>query len=573
MMINNGVMPCALLISLIILVSIIKVTLPSEKVIVDQNAASLVWLIVTIVSSIPPLVTSLIDLQQLFSFQFGKANFSNLLIRKIFHLLGIIVIFAPNCTIYLTTDSPFNISGSITFTQIQSEFFFTQSLLMAGCILCSILDYCRTSDSIVPESESIEKCTITFFTAVASFKLLLLLSSLISNNSGIIICFIASSVFLVFGITSFAFIWFRLVYFLSGQMKGFKFLQYSQMHDFYGINGAFALTTYSFGMFINANSLSSENEGNSNSVIHYLVGQALFLIYLNIVDQQCLSYEAAMKDDQIRTRLDLIRYISHEMKSPLNTAFLGLQILRGNINSALESIKVSRAHIRKIKTVEGLEAMRSIAKVLENLDEVKETAELVNESSSIGLETLNDMLTFDKIDEKKLILEKEDLNIWTFVTETVRPFRINAMNEQITLTTECIHLESNWFEQYCIKADKLKLKQVLRNFVSNAIKFCDKWQGEVQILVEKRPSMSRNTRVLENELESEAVLDLTNEVVRVSVTDNGSGLSLEDQKLIFSEQFPIYNSALQLGQGSCLGLWICKSILFKNSRYFDIIIT
>ena len=53
---------------------------------------------------------------------------------------------------------------------------------------------------------------------------------------------------------------------------------------------------------------------------------------------------------------------------------------------------------------------------------------MANESpSSIALEALIDMLTFDKIDDHKLLLEVEDLNVWDFVNETVKPFKINAI--------------------------------------------------------------------------------------------------------------------------------------------------
>eukprot|EP01037_Dinobryon_pediforme_P048674 gene48674-biopygen18219 len=119
------------------------------------------------------------------------------------------------------------------------------------------------------------------------------------------------------------------------------------------------------------------------------------VIYMNVVDHRCVTFEATWKGEQLLTRLNLIRYISHEMRSPLNTSFLGLQI---------------------------------------ELEEVQETTDLVKESSNIALETLNDLLTFDKIDDKKLSLEVEEMDMWTFVMETVRPFRINAVKEQIALT-------------------------------------------------------------------------------------------------------------------------------------------
>eukprot|EP01037_Dinobryon_pediforme_P048668 gene48668-biopygen17994 len=200
---------------------------------------------------------------------------------------------------------------------------------------------------------------------------------------------------------------------------------------------------------------------------------------------------------------------------------------------------MSRAILRKNKTLEGLEAMRALSRAVKDIDEVKETSELVKESSCIALETLNDMLTFDKIDENKLVLEKEEMNVWTFVSDTIRPFRINAMKEQVVLTAECMNSESEWTEHFFIKADKFKLKQVLRNFVSNSMKFCDKSNGEVQIMVERRQVDA--TAVVRSGRADEVAKD----VVRVNVTDNGVGISPDNQKKLFGQYVQFNASALQ----------------------------
>eukprot|EP01037_Dinobryon_pediforme_P034503 gene34503-biopygen20148 len=162
------------------------------------------------------------------------------------------------------------------------------------------------------------------------------------------------------------------------------------------------------------------------------------------------------------------------------------------------------------------------------------------------------MLTFDKIDEKKLVLEVEDVDVWTFVCETVRPFRINAMKEQMSLTSDCLDRESNWLQKYVIKADRFKLNQVLRNFLSNAMKFSPKKTGLVHVQVEKVPVPSRAL------FASESSYHLRNEMLRVSVTDNGCGIAVEDQKSLFGRYVQFNAGAQQKGGGSGLGLWISK---------------
>ena len=185
-----------------------------------------------------------------------------------------------------------------------------------------------------------------------------------------------------------------------------------------------------------------------------------------------------------------------------------------------------------------------------------ETIDLVKESSNIALENLNDMLTFDKIDEKKLVLEVEDVDVWSFVSETVRPFRINAANDEVALTIlQCPDNDSDRSKGWYIKADRFKLNQVLRNFVSNALKFSPKKTGIVQVLVE---------RVVKTTIDEETERDF----VRISVSDNGSGISMENQKSLFEQYVQFNASVLQKGGGSGLGLWISKS----KSIFFSLFI-
>jgi len=51
-------------------------------------------------------------------------------------------------------------------------------------------------------------------------------------------------------------------------------------------------------------------------------------------------------------------------------------------------------------------------------------------------------------------------------------------------------------------------------------------------------------------------------IVRVSVVDNGPGISLEDQKKLFGKYVQFNPGALQSGKGSGLGLWISRSKLY-----------
>jgi signal transduction histidine kinase len=185
--------------------------------------------------------------------------------------------------------------------------------------------------------------------------------------------------------------------------------------------------------------------------------------------------------------------------------------------------------------------------------------------------TLNDLLTFDKIDESKLVLELKDTNPWTLVCETMNPFKINAGKADIELTSACCNLSENpqtplesddhWLNRYKIIVDQFKLKQVLRNLISNALKFTPS-NGKVKVSVELKANDNRSNSFLA--FNNECVSDI---FVRLSVADNGCGISLQNQKKLFGQYVQFDANALQQGKGSGLGLWISKSIPIKLFFY------
>ena len=90
-----------------------------------------------------------------------------------------------------------------------------------------------------------------------------------------------------------------------------------------------------------------------------------------------------------------------------------------------------------------------------------------------------------------------------------------------------------------IYADEFRLEHVLSNFVSNAMKFS--------------PSGSA--------VSIGVVMDTAQQILTFSVTDQGPGITVEEQKSLFKPFAQIRPGELQAGRGSGLGLSICKNIL------------
>lgn len=90
----------------------------------------------------------------------------------------------------------------------------------------------------------------------------------------------------------------------------------------------------------------------------------------------------------------------------------------------------------------------------------------INSSCGIAVDILNDLLLYEKIEGGLVALETADVLAWDMVKEVLRVFRIQAKSCQINL-----EYPDKCCEGYYINVDKYKLSQVLRNLVSNALKF------------------------------------------------------------------------------------------------------
>jgi signal transduction histidine kinase len=138
----------------------------------------------------------------------------------------------------------------------------------------------------------------------------------------------------------------------------------------------------------------------------------------------------------------------------------------------------------------------------------------------------NDVLDLSKVEAGKMDLEIADLDLAVLVLEAEEILRPLSDAKSLKLTIEPFAL---W-----VKADRLRLTQVLVNILSNAIKFTPE-DGSVRVSARR----------------SEASIE-------VDVTDNGRGIRVEDQADIF-EQYT--QGAGSGGEGTGLGLSLSRRLV------------
>lgn len=174
-------------------------------------------------------------------------------------------------------------------------------------------------------------------------------------------------------------------------------------------------------------------------------------------------------------------------------------------------------------------------------------------SSDIAISELSDFLFYDKVRSNRLgQLELKLVDGWKFINLCVKPFFIQANALAITIA---ISFSDGYHDLYqpMIYVDEAKMKQVVRNLLSNALKFSRRG-STVQVRLSKVDDLTTQT----NEYSSLLPINDRNGLLRVEVIDEGPGISSEDQAKLFNQYVQINPNKLQDGKGSGLGLW-CKS--------------
>lgn len=508
------------------------------------------WLFITVLLSVSSMIERILDAANVRQTKIDKSD-------NAIRTLKILVVALPNIGILIALATATESTDYSALARIRNAIFVPQIIIVVSAMLSSTFGHCGFYgiDGMENLMRSIERSTVALLVAFIIRRSVLIALFAVKLNSSIffylyigIECLMAPFLLQVVYVTA------NLALVLGRQMVGYKFPNYHQMHDFYRTVAVLTYISYNVAtLLISGSSLSSINgyyEMTSATFVTLQIGQAGLIIVLGIIDSRSFLRRAEIIEEKLQVRLNMVRYISHEMRSPLNTAFMGLQLLH---NDALKLLSYLKTALVPTTPVSGA-SRHMLSEHVPLVEAIIDTTDLVQESSNVALETLNDMLTFDKMDEKKLVIEVEEVDVWRFVCDTVRPFQINATNSNILLSIDCTDLDSRWVEDCRIKADRFKLNQVLRNFVSNALKFARSPGGEVKVLVEKR--VVPQGKVVYS---PGAELVSINNFVRISVTDNGCGISLENQRKLFGQYVQFNAGTLQKGGGSGLGLWISKS--------------
>ncbi len=151
------------------------------------------------------------------------------------------------------------------------------------------------------------------------------------------------------------------------------------------------------------------------------------------------------------------------------------------------------------------------------------------------LDVINDILDIAKIEADRLVLEEKDFSLAEPITEAMHMEDAPAQAKGLRLSW---HIDPALPEQ--LRGDAFRLRQILLNFTSNAIKFSE--HGEITV----RASLA--------EEDSRSVL------LKIEVIDQGIGISTEQQARLFHAFTQADGSMTRKYGGTGLGLIISRRI-------------
>ena len=215
--------------------------------------------------------------------------------------------------------------------------------------------------------------------------------------------------------------------------------------------------------------------------------------------QKELKVKAKALEDSNRYKSEFLANMSHELRTPLNSIILLSAMLRENKKENLSE------------------------------DEVKK-ADIINSSGEDLLKLISDVLDLSKVEAGRMDLLVEEFSSSEFTGDIKDLFETSVQNSGLEFIVEDRYKDT-------IISDKGKLSQVIRNFLSNALKFTEK--GTISLIVE---SGGKNR-------------------IKISVKDTGIGIAKNKQEAVFKAFQQADGSTSRKYGGTGLGLSITKELV------------
>lgn len=185
--------------------------------------------------------------------------------------------------------------------------------------------------------------------------------------------------------------------------------------------------------------------------------------------------------------------------------------------------------------------------------EQHEYVDIIRNSSESLLRIINDILDFSKIESGYMVLEEYPFELRNCIEDVLDLFASEAIERNLDLLCQIADDVPDY-----IHGDVNRLRQILVNLVSNAIKFTE--QGEILISVRLRQSELSPPKTLDSKTLENIPTDSSMRL-EFSVRDTGIGIPTDEIHKLFKDFSQVDNSTTRKYGGTGLGLAICKRLV------------
>lgn len=231
--------------------------------------------------------------------------------------------------------------------------------------------------------------------------------------------------------------------------------------------------------------------------LSFFLYSSLMIFLLYIVKKEFIRQkEKAMKSDMLKSAF--LANMSHEIRTPMNAIVGFSQLLNDGVGS----------------------------------DNKQQYINTIQNSSRNLLRLINDIIDLSKIETEDLEIKHSEVSVGTLFAELKDIFALEIVNREKT-DVQISYTISD--DDIIFQSDALRLKQILSNLLSNALKFTS--QGTISFACKRRGK----------------------ELI-FSVSDTGTGIPAEDQSRVF-ERFTKFNYRGMNTEGTGIGLSIAKKLV------------
>ena len=235
-----------------------------------------------------------------------------------------------------------------------------------------------------------------------------------------------------------------------------------------------------------------------------------------VIAQEELNIKAEEIAQASKYKSEFLANMSHELRTPLNSILILSDLLKENIAGNLSNAQIDNLSV-------------------------------INSSGKDLLNLITDILDISKIEAGKVEVYPEESIVERIYSDMDGLFRVQMLKKNIEFTTT--------ISDDCPKelfTDIGKLEQILKNFLSNALKFTPE-KGKVSLVFSSCKDKNDFTSVSLSKLSP-------NKILSIHIEDNGIGISEENKKKLFQTFQQADSSTSRKYGGTGLGLFISKEL-------------